>query len=189
MNVQRLAVAGNSAGGYLTLLAGLYADPKPNVILPLEPITDPLGSFFTTSQPIPSEYYLASHEELAVYLDPKAMPVSRSGWVGEDPRANMYVRMLKDANLAELLHLPQGAAASKFRVSQQVYTQRLPPAYFLHGASDIDVGISQSDIVVGAIVGCGLEVEYERVPGEKHYLANGEDYENDAMYSFLMKYL
>ena len=117
------------------------------------------------------------------------MVVSRSGWVGEDPRANMYVRMLKDANLAELLHLPQGAKASKFRASHQVDSQRLPPAYFLHGASDIDVGVIQSDVVVGSIVGCGLEVCYERVAGRKHYLANEEDYENEAMYSFLMKHL
>lgn len=31
----RLAVAGSSAGGYLCLLAGLYADPKPTVIMPI----------------------------------------------------------------------------------------------------------------------------------------------------------
>lgn len=35
LDVSRLAVSGSSAGGYLALLAGLYADPKPNVILPI----------------------------------------------------------------------------------------------------------------------------------------------------------
>ena len=44
----RLAVSGSSAGGYLALFAGLYVDPKPNVILPIYPITDPLGWFFIT---------------------------------------------------------------------------------------------------------------------------------------------
>lgn len=34
----RLAVSGSSAGGYLALLAGLYVDPKPNVILPIYPM-------------------------------------------------------------------------------------------------------------------------------------------------------
>lgn len=33
LDVSRLAVSGSSAGGYLALLAGLYANPKPNVIL------------------------------------------------------------------------------------------------------------------------------------------------------------
>jgi len=50
VDVSRLAVSGSSAGGYLALLAGLYVDPKPNVLAPIYPITDPLGSFCTTSQ-------------------------------------------------------------------------------------------------------------------------------------------
>lgn len=37
----RLAVSGSSVGGYLALLAGLYVDPKPNVLAPIYPITDP----------------------------------------------------------------------------------------------------------------------------------------------------
>jgi acetyl esterase/lipase len=189
IDVSKLAVSGNSAGGYLTLLAGLYAEPKPDVILPLEPITDPHGQFFTTPQPIPSHYYLASLEELAQYLDPTAEPVSRSEWVPEDPRANLYVRMLNDANLAELLRIPKGGESEKFRVPRQVFECRLPPAYFLHGDADIDVGISQSDEVVGVMLGCGIEVQYERVHGEAHYLANGPEYENEAMYKFMLKHL
>lgn len=35
LDTSRLAVSGSSAGGYLSLLAGLYAEPKPNVILPI----------------------------------------------------------------------------------------------------------------------------------------------------------
>lgn len=189
--MHRLAISGNSAGGYLTLLAGLYAEPKPNVIMPLEPITDPLGQFFTTSQIIPSHYYLASKEELAEYLNPEAHPVSRSGWIPDDPRANLYVRMLKDANLAELLHLEANDedGLRKFRIARQVQEHGLPPAYFLHGDEDIDVGVEQSDEVVGAMLGCGIDVTYERVHGAAHYLASGSEYNNDALFAFMKKYL
>ncbi len=45
VDVSRLAVSGSSAGGWLALLAGLWTEPKPNVIAPIYPITDPLGTF------------------------------------------------------------------------------------------------------------------------------------------------
>jgi acetyl esterase/lipase len=41
VDTSRLAVSGSSAGGYLALLAGLYVEPKPNVILAIYPITGP----------------------------------------------------------------------------------------------------------------------------------------------------
>ncbi|POS69762.1 hypothetical protein DHEL01_v211843, partial [Diaporthe helianthi] len=68
----RIAVSGSSAGGYLALLAGLYATGpgKPKVILPIYPITNPLGTFFTTPQQHP-----AGHIERAAlepFLDPNA---------------------------------------------------------------------------------------------------------------------
>ena len=46
LDVSRLVVSGSSAGGYLALLAGLYVEPKPHVLLPIYQITDTLGTFF-----------------------------------------------------------------------------------------------------------------------------------------------
>lgn len=189
LDVSRLAVSGSSAGGYLALLAGLYADPKPNVILPIYPITDPLGTFFTNPQPPPMGRYSPSKEEMAPYLDPKANQVANCGPLGEDARMHMYVYMLASANLAELYHVPKAQDAEPYRVSRCVYEQRLPPAYFLHGDADSAVGVEQSDEVVGATLGCGIEVEYERVRGKDHFLDTGDDYENEPFYNFMMKHL
>ena len=90
LDVSRLAVSGSSAGGYLALLAGLYVDPKPNVIMPIYPITDPLGTFFTNPQPSPMGRYVASTEEMAPYLDPRAEAVANCGPLPDDTRMNMY---------------------------------------------------------------------------------------------------
>jgi hypothetical protein len=49
INSLRLAVSGSGGGGHLALLAGLYTVPKPQAVLALYPITDPLGTFFTIS--------------------------------------------------------------------------------------------------------------------------------------------
>lgn len=99
LDATRIAVSGSSAGGYLALLAGLYATGpvKPKVILPIYPITDPLGTFFTTPQPHP-----AGHIERAALgpcLDPKAPVQTRTAWEG-DPRARFYFYMMQEAILA-----------------------------------------------------------------------------------------
>lgn len=188
----RLAVSGSSAGGYLALLAGLYCEPKPTCLVPIYPITDPLGSFFTTSQPEPMGRYLASHNELASCLDPNAKAVANCGPLGEDVRMHMYVRMLADASLANLLGIKRmdAADALKWRISRNVYSRGLPPMYVLHGDGDEAVGVEQADEVVGAAVGCAGDAEgrvvYERPHRENHFLDVGAGYENERLYGWLM---
>lgn len=185
----RLAVSGSSAGGYLALLAGLYCDPKPQVIAPIYPITDPLGTFFTTSQPPPMGRYRPSEEEMKPYLDPDASVVASCGPIEEDKRMHMYSYMLGAANLAKLYGVPTPEDAAPYRISRNVYKHGLPPAYFLHGDADTAVGVEQADEVVGAALGCGVDVVYERVHGKDHFLDTGADYENRAFFEFVLKYL
>lgn len=54
---------------------------------------------------------------------------------------------------------------------------------------DSCVGVEQGDEVVGAMVGCGIEVTYERPHGEDHFLDGAPEYENEAFYSFLLKHV
>lgn len=117
---------------------------------------------------------------------------------------------MHDASLAKLWHVPEGEAANKYRLSRQIYGQRSCPAYVLHGdAGKIDlqdkprapviktakvladscVGVEQADEVVGAMLGCGIEVVYERPHGKDHFLDTPPDYENEAFYSFLLKHV
>lgn len=51
------------------------------------------------------------------------------------------------------------------------------------------VGVEQADEVVGAMLGNGIEVKYERPHGKDHFLDTGDDYENEAFYSFMLKHL
>ena len=185
----RLAVSGSSAGGYLALLAGLYTTPKPSVIAPIYPITDPLGTFFTNPQPPPMKRYAPSKSEMEPYLDPSAPAIANCGTLAEDSRMHMYVYMLGAANLAQLYGTPTAEAAAKYRIARNVYEYGLPPAYFLHGDADSAVGVEQADEVVGAVVGCGGEVVYERVRGKDHFLDAGEEYRNEAFWGFVMKHL
>ncbi|OJJ02488.1 hypothetical protein ASPVEDRAFT_41976 [Aspergillus versicolor CBS 583.65] len=190
-DVSRLAVSGSSAGGYLALLAGLYVEPKPKVIALIYPITDPLGSFFTTPQ-LPEEgKHVPEEKELAGFLDVDAPVVANSGLKPEeDARAYMYGYMLRTATHARLLGVLSDEKGSlPYRISRNVFGCGLPPAYIVHGDADSAVGVEQADEVVGAMVGCGLDVVYERVHGKDHVFDAEPGYENKALYEFVMRYL
>lgn len=193
IDTTRLAVSGSSAGGYLALLAGLYVEPEPQVILPIYPITDPLGTFFITSQ-LGTSTKVDVDATVQEYLDRNAAAVANN-----DPgssRGNMYSYMLAHANLAELLHFdtkdnPQhNSSNDKWRVARQIAKQRLPPAYVVHGTADLDVGVEQADEVVGVMVGEGLEVKYERLEGKEHLFDAKDPSEKlESMYEFMHKYV
>ena len=193
LDTSRLAVSGSSAGGYLALLAGLYVEPKPQVILPIYPITDPLGTFFTTSQPGSSQKTDVD-ATVQPYLDRNGAVVANNE--PGSSRGNMYSYMLAHANLAELLHFetkedPQhNLSNDKWRVARQIAKQKLPPAYIVHGTTDFDVGVEQADEVVGVMVGEGLEVKYERLEGKEHLFDAKDPSEKlESMYEFMHKYV
>lgn len=202
VDCSRLAVSGSSAGGYLALLAGLYAQPKPKVILPIYPITDPLGTFFTTSQPWPLEKDGLVDPEKRVedaavqpHLDRKSASAV-SNTTSDSSRAMMYNYMLDRANLADLLHFdlksdPQhNPSNDKWRIAKQIAEHRLPPTYIVHGIVDRDVGVEQADEVVGVMVGEGLEVVYERLKGKDHVFDVVDPSEKlEGMYAFMHKHV
>lgn len=128
----RLAVSGGSAGGYLAIAAGLYVQPKPNVILPLYPITDPLGTFFTKPQDPPGMRPLKSMEELGGLFNPHSEVITTNE--DDSLRQYMYRRMLHDASLASLWKVPEDEeGAKRWRLSRCVYEQRVPPTYIIQG--------------------------------------------------------
>lgn len=125
----RLAVSGSSVGGYLALLAGLYVDPKPNVLAPIYPITDPLGTFFTSSQPPAMGRSRGSREDVSEFLNVNGEVVANN--TADSKRMAMYLWMQHDANLAKLWKIDptNEASARKWRLPRNVYQNGLPPTY------------------------------------------------------------
>jgi acetyl esterase/lipase len=197
VDASRLAVSGSSAGGYLALLAGLYANPKPNVILPIYPITDPLGTFFTTSQPVTSKFDLERHvadDTVRPFLE-RDFSTAVANSAPNSDRRHMYSYMLSRANLADLLHFhtkpdPQHDRSNDtWRIAKQIESRRLPSTYIVHGTADSAVGVEQADEVVGAMLGEGLEVKYERLSGKEHVFDKDPREKLESMYEFMHKHV
>ncbi|KAI1611307.1 hypothetical protein EDD36DRAFT_285166 [Exophiala viscosa] len=137
------------------------------MIIPIYPITDPLGLFFTQPQPAPNGRYTASKEEMTGFLDHDASVVASCGKVPNDPRSHMYL----------------------YRIARNIHQYRLPPTYVLHGDVNTAVGVEQSDEVVGTMLGCSVPIEYKRPHGKDYFLDNSSDYQSKAIYTFMMRYL
>jgi dipeptidyl aminopeptidase/acylaminoacyl peptidase len=98
----------------------------------------------------------------------------------------MYSYMLEKANPAALLRIGSG---DKFRIAKSIFQCGLPPTYIVHPDGDQDVGVDQSDEVVGVTVGLNIEVSYKRVHGLSHFFDLDEQVQLEDLYRFLLKHL
>lgn len=184
----RIAVSGSSAGGYLALLAGLYTEPKPNVIMPIYPITDPLGTFFITPQPIPIDKNV-EQSNIATFMDPQGTVIANN-----DPKTGRtfsYFWMMQQANLARLLRIPvkRGEEQDRWRISRQIRKHRLPPTYAVHGDADRFVGVEQCDEVVGVMVAENIVFKYDRRHDLDHMFDSAPGTDLSGMYEFMMQHI
>jgi acetyl esterase/lipase len=188
IDTDRLAVSGSSAGGYLALLAGLYVDPKPKAIMPIYPITDPLGAFFITPQPIPMDKTV-EESKIAEFMDPSGPVVANN-----DPKSDRtfsYFWMMQSANLARLLKIPdaRGEDQDRWRISRQIRKHGLPPTYTAHGDADRFVGVEQSDEIIGVMVAEGTVFKYDRRYDIDHMFDTKEGTDLSSMYEFMMAHV
>lgn len=189
VDTSRIAVSGSSAGGYLAFLVSLYSETKPKAVLAIYPITNPLGKFFTTPQPIPNGQRL-DETLIQPFLDRNADQVSEND--PSSPRQTLYLYMLKSANFASLLSIKAGD--DTYIVADQLRKggrrrQDFPPTYIVHGDADQSVGVEQSDEVVQALKDVGVEHVYERLAGLDHLFDRVEGVQLESYYRFLTKYV
>ena len=186
LDTTRIALVGSSAGGYLALLAALYAKPKPDVVLAIYPITNPLGEFFVKAQP---------HAMGRVERDVVTPYLAKDGVVESETkpdsnRNNMYYWMLQEAALAELYDVKEGDDNYVVAAALRKHGKNgLPPVFIVHGDGDRLVGVEQSDEVVEALKGLGCTCEYERPEGLDHLYDRDEKVDLESMYAFMQRYV
>ena len=168
-NVDRLAVAGGSAGGYLTLAASCHIEPKPTVLASFYGYCDLVGDWATRPSEDPEHHETHFTKEQVDAFKP-GPPISnkyertyditpyynywrqKAKWpkalTGWDPLSEM-------ANY--LPYLPHLKADANY-----------PPTILVHGTEDLDVDYKQSVQMAAALDKLGVPNQLILLEGAEH---------------------
>jgi acetyl esterase/lipase len=168
----RIAVAGASAGGYLTLMSGFCLEPRPRALVSYFGYGDIDGPWLAE----PNEFYrkqgLLSKEE---------------GWVGfgngpvsersAEKHGQLYLYFRQQGIWPNEVsgHDPQREAKwfDPYCPIRNV-TKAYPPTLLIRGTADTDVPYAESQAMDARLKEAGVEHEFITVPGAGHGLVNAQ---------------
>src|SRR5262249_52216083 len=191
----RLAVAGGSAGGYLTLMAGVRVRPRPRALVAYWGYGDVDGDWYTK----PSEHYrkqpLVSSDEARKAVGAVVITGSEAG-VDMRSRGRFY------------LYLRQNGLWTKEVTGFDPATERkkldpycpvrnvwagYPPTMLIHGTDDTDVPYELSTNMAKELKRHKVAHELVTVPGAGHGLSGGDrklvNAANEKALTFIRRYL
>jgi acetyl esterase/lipase len=188
----RLVVAGESAGGYLTLLCGAAASPKPTALLAYYGYGTIDGPWYMK----PSEFYRTKL--------PLVDPQEAQATVGRQVVTSAGIR---DGRGKYYLYLRQNGlwpgAVTGFKLDQprlfdpycparNVWAD-YPPTLLIHGTEDTDVPYAESASMAVALKQAGVRHELITLPGAGHGLAGGDAtqvaYAHAAALAFIRRHM
>jgi acetyl esterase/lipase len=183
-NTARIAVAGGSAGGYLTLATGHRVKPRPTVLLSLWGYGDLIGEWYSSPSPHARHHQIKISREDA-YKQVSGPPISDA----RDRNGNggafyQYCRQHGTWPQAVSGWDPKGEP-EKFSPYMPVknVTRDFPPTVLIHGTADTDVPHEQSLMMSREFARRGVPHEMISIPGAEHGLAGGDPKLVDAAYA------
>jgi len=157
-DINKIAVLGKSAGGYLSLLSGTFQNQnRPNAIISFYGYGDILGDWYS----LPSEHYnksplVSEHEaEKCIKSDILTYAASEERW-------QIYLRSRQIGSWAALV---SGYELSVVHEKLTAYCPVLnigaeyPPTFLLHGDADTDVPVEQSKDMYSALINMNIKTQ------------------------------
>ena len=189
-DVSRLAVAGASAGGYLTLTAGFRVEPRPAALVSIYGYGDLSGDWYSQPSPHPRHHRIVmSREEAFQQVSGPAIADTR------DRKGNggaFYVHCRQHGIWPkEISGWDPHTEAEKFDPYMAVkkVTPEYPPTLLLHGTEDTDVPYQQSVMMARELEKHGVEHRLISLQGGEHGFGGADPEAIAAAYAQIVPFL
>ena len=179
----RIAVAGGSAGGYLTLTSGFRVHPRPAVLFSLYGYGDLVGDWYSTPSPHPRHHHSKlTREEAFRQVSGPAISDSRDR-KGDGGAFYEYCRQTGTWPKAVSGWDPK-KEPERFYPFMPIknVTAEYPPTILIHGTSDTDVPYEQSVLMSEQFKQYKVPHELISIPNGEHGLRGGDSNLIDAAY-------
>jgi acetyl esterase/lipase len=184
----RVAVAGASAGGYLTLTTGYRAEPPPRALVSYWGYGDVAGPWYSRPDPFYRRQPLVPREE----AEKGVGGVCLTGGAGQPGRARFYLYCRQQGLWPrEVVGLDPDKDPKAFDPFCPVrnVTRAYPPTLLVHGTKDTDVPYEQSRTMADALARHGVAHELITVPGGAHGLAGAKPEVTDQVRASVLGFL
>jgi acetyl esterase/lipase len=190
----KVAVAGGSAGGYLTLTSGYRVTPRPKVLLSFWGYGDLVGKWYSEPSPHP-RHHGSKLSRADAYQQVNGPPISNSAdRKGKGGAFYQFCRQHGEWPKAVSGWDPHDHP-EKFYPYMAVknVTSKYPPTVMIHGTKDTDVPYEQSVMMAAELKKAAVPYELLSIQGGEHGLGGGDPAAINAAYqqafAFVDKYL
>lgn len=186
----RIAVAGGSAGGYLTLTAGFRAKHRPAALVSFWGYGDLVGPWYSEPSPHPRHHTSKLTKEQA-WQQVQGPPISDArDRKGDGGGFYQYCRQTGSWPKAVSGWDPH-QQPEKFYPYMAVknVTADYPPTLLIHGEADTDVPCEQSLLMVAELKRHGVEHQLIGLPSAEHGLDGGDKAQIDAAWGEALRFL
>ena len=186
----KIAVMGDSAGGYLTLTSGFRVRPRPAVLVSFWGYGDLVGDWYSRPSPHPRHNRVKVSKEEA-YRQVSGPPISDSR--DREGNQTLFYLYCRQHGL-----WPKGVSGwdphsevEKFVPYLPVrnVTKDYPPTMLIHGTNDTDVPYEQSVMMAEQFREHGVEHKLVTIPGGEHGLDGGDPKLINAAYASALAFV
>jgi len=174
----RIATAGSSAGGYLTLMTGFSVDPRPRALVSFWGYGDITSPWYSEPDAFYRQQPLVSKEE--AYGSVTTAPLSEPPAGNRRGQFYLYCRQMGIWPNEVAGHDPHGERRwfDRYCPIRQV-SAKYPPVILVHGTEDTDVPYAESRNMAAKLAEAGVDHEFITVNGAGHGLSGAKPGEAD----------
>lgn len=174
VDVSKVAVSGGSAGGWMTLISGFRAKPRPTVLVPYWGYGDLIGDWI--GKPSPHERHQTDITEAEALAQVGDGPIADSR-ESKKERGSFYKYCRKHGTWPQAIsgwdHHSHPEKFDPYMTIKNV-TKDYPPTLMIHGTKDTDVPYEQSTMMAQQFQKQGVEHKLVTIPNGEHGLVGGD---------------